>query len=178
MKHWLTIFLCAVTPSLGHSAPEMVSSEIAWLEIGIICAPDATGSRPAPDTVAGATHVIDDSPPFVSHSQTVPAAYGVGFGVRSLARHADGLDDVTIAITHPPMGDGGTTQQSFVTRIAGLDPSISFYQFDYDYERIPGLWTVTALRNDKPLYVVQFNVVRPETVPELAGVCNYLDMLS
>ncbi|WP_106746031.1 DUF3859 domain-containing protein [Yoonia maritima] len=178
MKHWLTFFLLILVPTLGSADPDMVSSEIASIEIGIVCPPDPISVKPAPNTLAGTTHIIDESPPFVSNSQMVPAAYGVGFGVKSLARREEGLEGVTIAITHPPMGDSGTTMQSFGTRISGIDPSISFYQFDYGYELQPGTWTMTALRNGKQLYAVTFEVVAPERLPELAAACGYIDLLS
>jgi len=178
MKHWLAIFYLITLPFAGQAAPDMVSSEIAVIDIGILCAPDAVTTSPAPNTLAGITHVIGDAPQFVANSQIVPAAFGVGFGVRSRARRAEGLDNVTIVITHPPMGDSGTTVQSYTTGIGGGGGSFSFYQFHYAYELQTGPWTFSAMRNNKPLYTVSFEVVAPETLPELAGVCGYVDLLS
>ncbi|MCG3269272.1 DUF3859 domain-containing protein [Yoonia sp. I 8.24] len=178
MKHWLAIFVLIIAPSFGAAAPDMVSTEIAEIEIGILCAPDTVTTSPAPDTLAGITHVVDEPPSFVSNSQVVPAAFGVGFGVRSRALRAEGLDNVTIVITHPPMGDNGATTQSYTTGIDGGGGSFTFYQFDYAYELQTGQWTMTAMRNDKPLYSVSFDVVAPETRPDLASVCGYMGMLS
>jgi hypothetical protein len=76
------------------------------------------------------------------------------------------------------MGDSGTTVQSYTTGISADGGSFSFYQFDYAYELQTGPWTITALRNDKPLYAVTFDVVTPATRPDLASACGYMDMLS
>ncbi len=178
MQHWLAIFVLTIAPSFGAAAPDMASTEIAEIEIGILCAPDTITTSPAPNTLAGITHVVDEPPHFVSNSQVVPAAFGVGFGVRSRALRAEGLDNVTIVITHPPMGENGTTTQSYTTGIGGDGGSFTFYQFDYAYELQTGPWTITALRNDKPLYSVSFDVVAPERRPDLAGACGYVDLLS
>ncbi|MDO6591334.1 DUF3859 domain-containing protein [Loktanella sp. D2R18] len=178
MKHWLTIFCLIIAPKVAAAQADMVSTEIAEIEIGILCAPDTITTSPAPDTLAGITHVVDEPPNFVSNGQVVPAAFGVGFGVRSRALRAEGLDNVTIVITHPPMGDNGATTQSYTTGIGGDGGSFTFYQFDYAYELQTGPWTITAMRNDKPLYTVSFDVVAPENRPDLASVCGYVDMLS
>jgi hypothetical protein len=178
MKHWLTILYLIIAPTFVAAQADMISTEIAEIEIGILCDPETVTTSPAPNTLAGVTHVVNEPPRFISNSQIVPAAFGIGFGVRSRALRAEGLDNVTIVITHPPMGDDGATIQSYTTGIGGNGGSFTFYQFDYAYELQTGPWTITALRNNKPLYTVNFDVVAPETVPDLAGACGYMDMLS
>ena len=168
--------LFLATPAVADAT--MVSSEIAWLEVGVICAPDTVFTNPAPDTIAGVTHVIDEIPVFISDSQRIPAALGVAFGVKSQARTTDGLSNVTITVSHPPIGASGITQQSFGTFIRGEGISISFYQFDTIDELQIGTWAITATRAGKPLYVVNFEVVPPEQLPELADACDYTDLFS
>ena len=154
------------------------SSEIISLEAGIVCAPEPVGSIPAPGTVAGTTHVIDKEPEFVSTTQRVPAVLGVGFGVKTRAAAPEGIDVVTMVVTHPAMGPENTTTQNFQTRISGEDASLTFYQFDFTYELVLGMWQFTAISGDAALYTVAFEVVDPRQVPELAGVCGYLELLS
>lgn len=154
------------------------SSDIASLEAGIVCAPEPVGSLPAPGTVAGTTHVIDTEPQFVSTAQRVPAVLGVGFGVKSRSTALDGIDGVTMVVTHPAMGDENVTAQNFETRISGDTPSLTFYQFDFAYELVLGTWQFTAMSGKDTLYSVAFEVVDPRQVPELVGVCGYLELLS
>ena len=173
------VVLCLIaSPILAQGKGEIVSDRIVSFETGVICAPEAVGTRPAPDTVAGTTHVIDVEPPFVSTENRVPAVLGIGFGIKAMASGYDGIDDVTMRITHPPMGDGGVTSQTYPSRISGLDPSLTFYQFDFDYELLEGTWQMEAFKQGTLLYRTSFEVVAPRKLPELASVCGYEDLLS
>lgn len=155
-----------------------VSPDISVIEAGIICPPETVGSSPAPDTIAGTTHIIDEEPPFVSTTRVVPAVLDIGFGVKAQTPIEGGINQITMVVTHPAMGDTGAESQSFLTRISDVEPSLTFYQFDYSYELLPGPWTMTAMRDDEVLYQVDFEVVPPDVVPELAGACGYEDLLS
>jgi len=157
---------------------EVLPDAISEIEAGVVCAPDPVDSVPAPDTVAGTTHVIDVEPRFVSVTRVVPAALGVGFGVKSRSTDPAGLAPVTMVLTHPPMGPEKTVEQRFVTRISGQAASLTFYQFDYGYELVPGTWTFTAMQGDAALYSVAFEVVEPHMLPDLATACGYLNLLS
>jgi len=172
---FLIPLLCLAAPAI---AQDKTGPAIASLETGVICPPESTGTRPAPDTVAGVTNVIVDEPPFVSTVNKVPAVMGIGFGAKAMAESAFGIDDVTMTITHPAMGAQKATSQSFQTSISGTDTSITFYQFDYDYELLPGTWTMTATSADEVLYTTTFQVVRPNDIPELAAICNFESLLS
>ncbi len=162
----------------AQPAPDEVSPLIASVQSGVVCPPSTVGSSPAPDTVAGTTHLIEEEPPFVSLSNRVPAVLGIGFGTKALSEAAMGIDTVTMTVTHPPMGAGGAVRQSFETRISGLDPSLTFYQFDYDYELVRGIWQMEASKNGTVLYRTTFEIVGPEQVPELAAICGFEELLS
>lgn len=156
------------------------SPDIEFFEAGVICAQDTGVSRPAPDTVAGTTHVIDEARPFVSSNhRTVPAVIGIGFGVRASPVFANGVWDVVMSVTHPAFAGGGATQQSFLTSLGPQGaPGVTFYQFDYPYELALGDWTMNASVGDTIYYRATFTVVAPQSVPSLAGACGYLDLLS
>lgn len=157
---------------------EFVSPMLGFFEAGVVCAPEATGQRDAPGTVAGTTHVVDQAPPFVSDRRIVPAVLGVGFGVRAGLGFA-AQDAVVMTVTHPPFQGTGATTQSFVTSIGSTDaPGITFYQFDETYELALGDWTMTATTGVATLYEVTFTVVDPALVPDLANACDYQDLLS
>lgn len=178
----LTLFLCLAGlagPALAQSpGPDTTAPTISSLETGIVCPPPSVGESPAPGTLAGTTHLIEDEPPFVSLSNRVPAVLGIGFGAKALSADIFGLTDVTMTVTHPPMGRDGTTVQSFQTRIDGTEPSLTFYQFDFDYEMVQGLWQMEATKDGATLYRATFEVVPPGQVPELASVCGFEELLS
>ena len=175
----LTLFLVSVLASPVVAAPADVTGPlIGSLESGIICPPPSVGESLAPGTVAGVTHLVEENPPFVSMSDRVPAVIGIGFGAKSMTADLFGLPDVTMTVTHPPMGKDRVTQQSFQTRIDGTAPSLTFYQFDYPYELVRGRWTMEAQRDGELLYRVAFDVVDPKDAPELARVCGFEELLS
>lgn len=176
------IYTSALTIGWGvvvfAQTPDDVSPFLGSFEAGILCAQEPSGIREAPDTVAGTTHVIDTSPDFVNTGRVVPAVIGIGFGVRAGLGDV-GLDGVLMTVTHPPLEGSGVTEQSFMTSIGSSDePGLTFYQFDEDYELALGEWRMTATTADAQLYDVTFTVVPPAALPELAGACGYLDLLS
>lgn len=158
--------------------PDLVSDVMASVEAGVICAPETTGTLDAPGTVAGTTHLIAEEPPFIAVTRRVPAVLGIGFGIKSRTLDINGLNGVTMTVTHPPMGDGAATIQTFETTIRGTDPSLTFYQFDFGYELLPGIWQMQASIGDQILYRTTFEVLPPELVPELAEACGFEDLLS
>ncbi|WP_342077906.1 DUF3859 domain-containing protein [Yoonia sp. SS1-5] len=172
----LTIFL--VLPAALLAQGEGQSERIASLQAGIICPPETVGSAPAPGTLAGTTHIIDADPPFVSTERRVPAVLGIGFGIKATAADAAGIDNVTMVVTHPPMGKTQAQVQSFGTAVSGVSTSLTFYQFDYAYELVYGTWEMAAIKDDQTLYRVRFEVVPPQQVPELAAICGFEELLS
>lgn len=177
---WCTFFF-AILPvmAMGQTAvDDTVSALIVSHEAGIVCSPPTVGTSPAPDTLAGETHLIANDPPFVSTGRRVPAVLGIGFGVKSQALVPTGIADVTMTITHPEMGELNATSQTYQTRISGADTSLTFYQFDFDYEMVLGRWQMQATQGDTLLYSTSFDVVSPSEVPELARICGFEEFLS
>ncbi len=174
-----TLLACLlISMSAPAFAQDQTSAAISFLETGVICAPESVGTAPAPDTIAGVTNVINEDPPFVSTNNRVPAVLGIGFGAKAQASAFAGLSNVTMTVRHPAMGSDAVTLQSFQTSIRGSGPSLSFYQFDFDYELVPGIWTMEARQGAKLLYRTQFEVLEPAQVPELASVCGFEELLS
>ncbi len=177
MKH--TIFALCCLPAVAFAqAPDMKSNLMATVEAGVICAPETTGVLEAPGTIAGTTHLIAEEPPFVAVTRRVPAVLGIGFGVKAKTKDIDGINDVMMTVTHPPMGAESTKVQTFETVIRGTDPSLTFYQFDFDYELLPGIWQLEASADGETLYRTTFEVLPPEQVAELAQICGFEELLS
>jgi hypothetical protein len=179
MKHVLALLVCAPLAAFAQSPlPDITTPAMASVQAGVICAPDSLGVQDAPGTVAGTTHIIDEEPPFVAATRRVPAVLGIGFGIKSRTSDVNGMTGVQMTVTHPPMGDSGATAQTFATTIRGTDPSLTFYQFDFDYELLPGIWQMEASFAGKTLYRTTFEVVPANQVPELAEICGFVDLLS
>ena len=177
---WCSFFF-AVLPVVAFgqtAAPDKVSKYVFFHEAGVICAPPTVGTAPAPDTVAGTTHIIDVDPPFVSTKRRVPAVIGIGFGIKVQANDAAGIPEVTMLVTHPPMGKSGATTQTYQSQISGTDPSLTFYQFDFDYELVLGTWQIEASQGGRVLYRTSFEVVPPAQVPQLVATCGFEELLS
>lgn len=157
---------------------DVVSPQIDHFETGIVCDGEVIGATVAPGTEAGEVMLLDDTPPFVSHSRRVPAVRGIAFGL--LVSVQDGVDpsNVLMQVTHPPFAGSGTEVETFVSSLgAPGDPSIHLFRFDRDYEMVPGLWVMEAFRDGDLLYRVEFVVLPPAQVPELAGICDYEALL-
>lgn len=180
MRIWTLGIGVALTSSpVFAESTDFVSPLLGTFEAGVLCAPDTQENRAAPDTIAGQTHVIDETPPFVSRGRVVPAAYGIGFGASAGLMSEDGMDNVTITFTHPPFKGFTATEQSFLSHIGPKDdPAISYYQFDHDYELALGTWVMTAEKEGATLFEVTFTVVPPSALPGLAAACGYTDLLS
>ncbi len=178
MFMWRAFFF-ALIPVMGLAQePDTVSPLIAFHMAGIICAPPTTGTSPAPDTIAGSTYLFDVEPDFVSTKRRVPAALGIGFGVKAQAANPLGIANLTMTITHPEMGELGTTSQSFSSNISGANASLTFYQFDFDYELVTGVWQMEAASGADVLYRTTFEILPPDQVPELAAICDFAELLS
>ncbi len=183
MKPWLrsagAVFVWLVCAAALSAAPgDQMSPMVQSMKAGIICAPLVVGTNPAPDTVAGVTNVIEGEPQFISNGRQVPAVLGIGFGVKAQAAGGTDLYDVTVNVTHPAMGDAGVTRQTYPTAISGSDLSLMLYQFDFDYELVRGPWTIEAVQHGNVILHVEFEVVAPQMVPQLAAVCGFENLLS
>lgn len=178
MIMWRTFFFAMIPVVAMAQEPDIVSPLIASHASGVICAPPTTGTSPAPGTVAGTTHLIDVEPDFVSTKRRVPAVLGIGFGIKAWAADVFGIPNVVMTISHPEMGELRATSQNFGSNISGTKPSLTFYQFDFDYELVTGFWQMEAARGTDVLYRTTFEVLPPDQVPELAAICGFAELLS
>ena len=158
MRHRLTFLLCAAL-----AAP--VAAQVRLVEAGIVCPTLRDGDRrPAPDTQAGFVRMVDGITIDVP-GRTVPLIPDLGFGIR-LATLYDAPRDVTMVTRHPPMGPDGVTVQTHpaVLPAAGAVYART-YSFDYDYEMLPGTWTLAVEDGEETLLSVDFEIVASAPMP-------------
>lgn len=168
----LLFALALASPAHADYLGPKISSFFA----GIACGQEVIGTSPAPDTVAGVTNIIDGEVNFISTTRVVPAVLGIGFGAKVMAK-GEPILDVMMEVTHPPMGDAGTTRESYFTSIDSTGLSLALFQFDYAYELVEGPWSLTAWKDGEKIYSVDFTVANPAAVPGLASVCGYEDLI-
>ncbi len=178
MLRLATAVLVLLAGQVTAAPGDQMSPAIQAMKAGIICAPLVIGTNPAPDTVAGVTNIVEGDPQFISNGRQVPAVLGIGFGVKAQAAGGADLYDVTVTVTHPPMGDAGIIRQTYPTAISGTDLSLILYQFDFEYELVQGPWTIEAAQQGNVILYVEFEVVAPQMVPQLATVCGFENLLS
>jgi hypothetical protein len=173
MRPMATALICLpLCVDAQQALSDNVSPLIGHIESGITCAPRIDGTADAADTVAGSVNVIRSPLDFVSAGPVVPAALGIGLGVKAQLADPFVTMGVTIVVTHPPMGSDGITRQSWQTSINGFEPLLNSYRFEQDAELLTGAWTITAMAGGTMLYHVSFDVVAPETVPQLTALCT------
>lgn len=165
-----------LAPALAAAQSNTVTDPRISLRSGIICTPEIVAVEPSPGTVTGDVYLIEGEVPFVSTGQSVPAALGVGFGIKVSADPGVGL--VEFHAHHPPMGPDGVTRQQFRSKDIGPDLAQSYYHFDFDWEMVEGPWTFEGTQDGEVLFSVTFEVVPPSDLPELAAACGYVDLLS
>lgn len=175
----LSFFLMLLPPVAGTALaePELrLSPDVAELTRGIICAPPPAGRREAPDTAFGWIHVPDESITIRREASTVPAVLGMGFGMR-YRLHSKAPRLLRYVVEHPPMPPHGRTRQSW-EGYAQDEEGWMFFQFDLEEELLPGTWSLSAHDGPQELFHAAFQVVEPEALPELAGLCGGEELLA
>ncbi|MCC5972127.1 MAG: DUF3859 domain-containing protein [Pararhodobacter sp.] len=176
----LTLFACVFSVTALPLAAEpalRLGPGVEALTRGLICAPPEGGRRDAPDTASGWIHVPEVPIEILVEGTTAPARLGTGFGVRFVLAGAAPLP-VRYVVTHPPMPPEGITIQSWESFALPGAPEQVFFQFDTSEELLPGPWSFTALSGETELFHAAFDIVAPEAVPHLDGMCAGGDLLA
>lgn len=164
----LALLLILAAPlRAGPAAPE-TSAEVASLRVGVFCALQAMGQRPAPGTLSGWIHVPDGEIDFHwPERQVVPAEIGIAFGVKS--RLAPGL---VLSGEMRVFRPGATVPETWESSFTDLGDQFGFFRFDREDELLPGIWRFEAWAGEQWLYSVEFEVVPAAALPEIAQACG------
>lgn len=111
-------------------------------------------------------------------TQIIPGEVGVAFGVRIIPNSPGVMDPVIITHTHPPSTDLPGTTNTWPSFLVANEPSSNFFEFEFPFELTYGLWTMEARFDGTLLYRVEFNVVRPEQLPDFQSPCLPPNMIS
>ena len=136
------------------------AAQVRLVETGIVCPRIVTGEmRPAPDTEFGEIRQIDQPVIFDLDARTVPTMTNLGFGFRIGLEAGQPARDVTIVVTHPPMGPRAVTRQSWSDRLEPGEDSVDLFTFEEDYEKVPGRWTFSVEIDGSVVVEAPFDVV-------------------
>ena len=151
----------------GAVAANPQSPGAVSFEFGYFCAMETVDTQVADDTISGVVNLVDGLPNFIRQTTIIPAKIGVGFGVQvEVAPNYAG--QATVVTVHPPMGERNVTRESWQTHLDAGDPSYNGFTFEYDYELALGPWSLSATRDGRLIYKVDFLVVDPSNLPPIA----------
>lgn len=171
----LALCLACPAPAL---AEVIATPGAAGFDYGIFCSLEPDSFKEAEDTIEGTINQFSESPDFIWKGTTVPAMVGMSFGVhvQTLPQYEGA---VRFTVSHPPMGNAGTTQQGWIGTLNAVEMQYVGFSFDHDYETVTGPWTMRADTLDgDPIYEITFDVVDPRLLPEITAACGRSDLLS
>jgi hypothetical protein len=169
---WFLAGLLAASGAWGAPGVSYDETRLAEFRWGIICAEETGRRAPAPETMAGFIEIYGGVPYLGRETTRVPAIPELAFGVIARSRAPSGIAEVTVTVTHPPMGASGVTRQRWVTGITGSQANGSFFRFDLPEERLPGRWTFTGEDASGTLFEVEFEVFDPALMPDEGTPCT------
>ncbi len=138
---------------------------------GVICEINLEGSRPAPETLSGTLNLVDQNHAIDVETAQVPAELGLSFGIRAELTPGAAIPDVTVVVTHPPMGPEGVTVERWSAAMNFGEASLNLFTFENDYELIEGDWMFQLEHDGNILLQQPFKVTGPGTVPSVQQAC-------
>ncbi|WP_158585628.1 DUF3859 domain-containing protein [Pseudooceanicola sediminis] len=160
----------AETRSSTATGQDFVRAPVEMAEAGIYCPSDHVGTEPAPETESGYILLMAGDQRVALHSRTVPAHLGISFGVRIRLTPGSDTRNYRMVVQHPPYGALDITQEIWDPNLRG-DWGVRSFQFEYEREMQPGLWSFEVHRGDEVLMRQTFNVVPMSEAPEAIDLC-------
>lgn len=153
-------------------APPGAQAQVRLIEAGIVCPRETRGALvEAPGTEAGVIRRIEEDMVFDLLTTEVPTMTDLSFGFRTELEPGQPSLDVTIVVTHPPMGPRGVTREQWDdTILAGLD-SLNLFTFEKDYEKVAGAWTFAIELDGIPVVSVPFEITETDGRGRVEQVC-------
>lgn len=145
---------------------------------GVLCDIELQGSRPAPGTMSGKLNLIDQNRPIDVETAQVPAEIGLSFGVRAALTAGAVAPEVTIVVTHPPMGPDGVTVERWSAPMNSGEASLNLFTFENDYELVQGAWMFQIEYSGEVLLQQPFEITAPGTVPAVQKACFSAEVIS
>ena len=157
------ILLCLASP---------VAAQVHLVEAGIICPRESDGLLvEAPGTESGVIRRIEAGLAFDLPDRTVPTLDQLSFGFRSALDAGEPETEVTIVVTHPPMGDRGVEREEWTDVLSPGAANLNLFTFEEDYEKVVGPWTFAVEIDGATVLSVPFEVAQGENVAAVEQAC-------
>ena len=148
-------------------------------EYGYICDFIQQGRESeAPDTNAGRVRRGGGTLEFDVQGDQIPGLPGVAFGIQFVTDPAIGEQMVTMVTHHPSFGPGYLESESWPSLVTGGTVSARYFYFEYDYELVPGPWTMEVFLGDELIVRQDFTVFDGPAARALMNACPADGMLS
>lgn len=138
--------------------------DVELLEFGTFRETDTGGYVRAPDSVQGRSHAVTDAV-LIEGTTDIRASRGTSFGIRVkfTGEPAGVIVPCTAKCFHPKFADPTTQRTSEVEQWEnfGTIGSAGYigYTFDYEWELVPGQWTIQLFVGSKLKAEKTFNVI-------------------
>ncbi len=86
----------------------------------------------------------------------------LSFGFRTELKPGTPPLDVTVVVTHPPMGERGVEREEWLDVIQPGTTSLNLFTFELDYEKVPGDWAFSIEVDGAPVVTVPFTVTETD----------------
>lgn len=150
--------LCLLSAPASASET-VIAPPILELEFGVICDYRPQGQEvTAPDTNAGRIRRGGDPIVFDLLTDQVPGLLGVAFGIRMLGAEDMGSRTVTMVTRHPSFGAEYRDTESWSSGLTGGIYSARYFYFEYEYELVPGPWSMEVWLDDRLIVRKDFTV--------------------
>lgn len=151
---------------------------MAELRYGLVCGSDTAETMPAPGTASGTIQKRQHWQKIIVETQIIPMVQGMALGVDMKPQAPRAIGNVKITVTHPPFVGSELTTDSWTTNFDANGSNLNFFEFEHPYELVEGQWKIEARKGFRTLYSVTFQVVSPDTVPQMAKLCDGISLTS
>ncbi|CTQ50064.1 DUF3859 domain-containing protein [Jannaschia donghaensis] len=149
-----------------------LAAQVRLVDAGIICPRPTDGALvDAPGTESGFIRQIEAGLTFDLPDRTVPTLDQLGFGFRTELKPGASETDVTVVVTHPPMGDRGVEREEWRDTIVPGTTNMNLFTFELEYEKVPGPWTFSIEIDGTPVVTVPFEVTETENQGRVERAC-------
>ncbi|WP_179381544.1 DUF3859 domain-containing protein [Jannaschia marina] len=148
------------------------AAQVRLVEAGIICPRPTDGELiDAPGTESGFIRRIEQGLAFDLPDRTVPTLDQLSFGFRTALKPGTPEMDVTVVVTHPPMGERGIEREEWTDTLTPGTTNLNLFTFEYDYEKVLGPWTFSIEVAGEPVVTVPFEVTETENQGRVEQAC-------
>jgi Domain of unknown function (DUF3859) len=149
---------CATGPARPTAPPTVELWEWGRYEVA-----SHAGDAPAPRTTMGTVHVVPplDTPRLLERTERIPAAVGMRFGVRFIARQPGGpsIIPLRVRVLHPPTRNPATgrvtEREEWDAEANASLPRFTGWLFEAPWEVAPGPWTIQILDRERDLVLAE-----------------------